>query len=129
MFRLKISTPKGVYYDEDVKSINIKSVDGQRTILPNHMALVMPTDLGLLKINLDKSELRLFAYEGIFTFEKNVANLMVTTVEREDEIDFIRAEQAKERAIKRLEQKHDSVDTVRAEAALRRAIERLRLRE
>lgn len=129
MFRLRIATPQGVYFEEDVEAINIKSVDGQRTLLPNHMPLVLPTDVGVLKIRLNGKEVQYFAYEGILTFEKNHADLMLTVIEREDQIDFNRAEKAKQRALERLEQKQESLDLVRAEAALRRAIERLRLRE
>lgn len=129
MFRLIISTPYGVYYDEDVRAINIQSIDGRRTVLPNHMPLVIPTDLGVINIRPEGEEHRFFAYEGIFTFENNVGNLMVTVIEREDEIDFKRAERAKARAQARLEQEQASLDVVRAEAALRRAIERLRLKE
>lgn len=129
MFRFRIITPKGVYLDEDVDAINIKSIEGRRTILPNHMALVLPTDMGSLEIRTPQGNHDYFAFEGIFTFEDNAANLMVKVIEREDEIDFYRAEQAKERALRRLEQHQESLDLVRAEAALRRAIERLRLRE
>lgn len=129
MFRLRIMTPAGVYFDEDVVRINIKSTDGRRTILPNHMPLVLPTDIGSLSIKTSNESHQYFAFEGIFTFENNEADLMVTVIEREDQIDFIRAEKAKERALKRLEQQQESLDLVRAEAALRRAIERLRLRE
>ncbi len=129
MFRLRILTPEGIYYDNDVSSINIKSIDGRRTLLPNHMPLVMPTDLGVLEIRDGQKENRYFAFDGILTFEKNVANLMVTVIEREDKIDFVRAEKARQRALNRIENKQDSVDLIRAEAALRRAIERLRLEE
>lgn len=129
MFRLRILTPEGIYYDNDVSSINIKSIDGRRTLLPNHMPLVMPTDLGVLEIRDGQKENRYFAFDGILTFKKNVANLMVTVIEREDKIDFVRAEKARQRALNRIENKQDSVDLIRAEAALRRAIERLRLEE
>lgn len=129
MFRLRIATPKGVYLDEEVLAINIKSIDGQRTMLPNHMPVVIPTDTGILKVTLKDKTYRFYAYEGVFTFEKNHGDLMVTVIEREDEIDFNRAERAKQRALERLESQQESLDLVRAEAALRRAIERLRLRE
>lgn len=129
MFHLRISTPKGVYFDEEVQTINIKSIDGRRTMLPNHMPVVIPTDTGLLRITTKEKTFKFFANEGIFTFEKNHGNLMVTVIEREDEIDYNRAEKAKKRALERLESQQESLDLIRAEAALRRAIERLRLRE
>jgi len=129
MFKLDIITPKGVYEQVEIDRITLPSIDGQRTVLANHMALVIPIEIGIMFYQKDGKKTHFFVSEGLFTFEDNEATLLVNTVEREDEIDFNRAERAKERAEKRIQEYHDKVDVIRAEMALKRSMARLKLRK
>lgn len=129
MFKLDIITPKGIYDQVEIDSITLPGIDGQRTVLPNHMAIVVPIEVGIMFYKVKGKETKFFVSEGLFTFENNQATLLVNTVEREDEIDFNRAERAKERALDRIQNYDDKVDVIRAEMALRRSISRLRLRK
>ena len=130
MFELKVITPKGVYLTHEVDSITVKSVDGQRTILPNHMALVLPLEIASFKtVSKSMGEQTYFNSEGVLTFEDNKALMMLAAVEKDTEIDLARAEAAKQRALERLKDYDESIDMVRAEASLKRAINRMRLKE
>lgn len=129
MFKLDIITPSGIYEQVEVDRITLPSIDGQRTVLANHMGLVLPIEIGIMYYQQKGKKTHFFVSEGLFTFESNQATLLVNTVEREDEIDFNRAEKARERAEKRLENYQDKVDTIRAEMALKRALMRLSLKK
>ena len=39
MIAFKVVTPKGEYLKQEVKSIHVKTVVGETTILPNHMPI------------------------------------------------------------------------------------------
>ena len=93
------------------------------------MPLVLPIDIGIMYHKVKGEKVHYFVSEGLFTFENNQATLLVNTVEREDEIDFNRAERARERAEERMQNYRDKIDVHRAEMALKRSMNRLRLRK
>ena len=126
MIALRIVTPKGNYKTCEVKSLHIRSVEGEMTILPNHIpifAAIVPCKLVLENENGEKRDYALAS--GFLHFEANEAMLLTDAIEGKDEIDFERAQRAYERAKARLE-KHDSnTEFRRAELALQRAIIRM----
>lgn len=66
MIAFKVVTPKGEYLKQEVKSIHVKTVVGETTILPNHMpifASLVPCKL-VLKNENDEEEI--FAISGCF---------------------------------------------------------------
>ena len=67
----------------------------------------------------------LAAMSGIATIMPDTITLLTEIVEFKDEIDVERAKAAKERAIKRLEEKLESTDMARASKALKRAEARI----
>ena len=129
MFSLKIVSPAGIYDELDVDAITLPTVDGQRTVLPNHMATVLPLEIGVMFYKVKGEKSIFFLSEGLFTFEENEATVVVNTVENQEEIDFNRAERARERAIERLKSHEESSDLRRAELALKRSVTRLSLKK
>ena len=129
MFSLKIISPEGIYDELDVDSITLPTVDGQRTVLPNHMATVLPLNIGVMFYKVKGDKNIFFLSEGLFTFENNEASILVNTCENQAEIDFNRAERARERAVERLKEHKESSDMKRAELALQRSLTRLSLKK
>ena len=99
------------------------------TLLPNHMATVLPLSIGIMYTKKKDHTVRYVISEGAFTFENNRATLLLQTIENEKDVDFNRAERARERAEERLHDYTHTIDMVRAEAALKRALTRLRLKD
>lgn len=129
MFNLKIVSPTEVYDELEVKSLTLPSTDGQRTILPNHMPLVLPLEVGVMYYKVNDKNDNFFLSEGLFTFEENQGTLLVNTIESEEEIDFNRAERARQRAVERLQTAKDVNEMKRAEFALQRSLTRLSLKK
>lgn len=127
MFELNIVTPKGMYQKLDVVSVNVLSTDGRITTLSNHMDVIVPVDIGVLKIESENETLRYATSAGMLTFKDNRAVLFTDTIEHEDEIDFMRAEAAKERALRRIERRESVQELERGELALKRSLARLSL--
>ena len=49
MIKTKIVTPEGVYREFETAILNVRSTDGQRGILPNHMPTVLMLEISRLE--------------------------------------------------------------------------------
>lgn len=120
---LKVVTPDKLFFEGDIDMLVARTIEGDVGILLNHSPLVTILDIGRLVIK-DGDERKIAACAGGYI---DVRNNNITVVsdacEWEDEIDINRAERAKERASKRLEDK--GTDTFKAELALKKAINRI----
>lgn len=123
---LKMLSFDGKLYSEEYARISLPTNDGIRTILDNHMDVVVPVEIGKVKLINGKETEEVVVSEGIFNFEDNKAQLLVRTFEFADEIDEARARRAKERAEKRLKQELDAKELQETELSLKRAITRLK---
>lgn len=124
---LTIFTPEKHIKIGEVKEIIIKSEDGSLAILPNHVPMVAdlkPTVTKFIDVNDQKKNI--FTSTGIIRFMENKADIICDASEWPQDIDLKRAQDAKERAEKRLSEKQSSTDIARAELALVRAIARIK---
>ena len=126
-FRFEVVTPERIVVQQDVEFASLPGKDGYFGILAGHAPIVAALDIGVVECGPRSGERELLALGGGFA-EMNGSTLTVmgNTAELSHEIDVSRAEAAKERAQRRLEQKQENVDFVRAEAALKKALIRLR---
>lgn len=120
---LKVVTPDKLFFEGEIDMLVARTIEGDVGILLNHSPLVTILDIGRLVIK-DGDERKIAACAGGYI---DVRNNNITVVsdacEWEEEIDINRAERAKERASKRLEDKE--TDTFKAELALKKAINRI----
>lgn len=128
VMKLKVITPEEEFYEGDVSMVELTTTEGNIGIYPQHIPLTAVVAPGVLKIH-EGSEVREAALlSGFITIMPDVVTIMAEAVEWPDEIDFKRAEEAKNRAEKRLATQSTDIDVLRAELALRRAIVRLELK-
>ena len=125
MIKTKIVTPEGVYKEIESAQLNVRSTDGERGILPNHMPLVLMLEISRLETKENGQKKQYAIAGGMLYFENNIATILVDSIESQDEIDEQRAIAAKERAEKRLAKKDSNIDIRRAEIALHKAINRI----
>ncbi|MBR1753338.1 ATP synthase F1 subunit epsilon [bacterium] len=124
---LKITTNEKVVFDENVKEIYLKGVQGEFGILPNHIPFMTPLDIGVTKVVLNNETKIFTTMGGIFQLKDNNALILTQIAEDAKEIDVQRAIEAKERAAQRLkEDGSDQIDYRRAEIALAKAMARLK---
>lgn len=123
-FRLKIVTPRGIYKEIDVEMLNLRTNAGQIGILANHLPLASGIEISEMNYIDEKGQRHIFAIGGGFVYvNEDETTIIANTIESPEEIDLRRAEEAKRRAEKRLEDKDG--DILRAEMALRKAITRI----
>ena len=125
MFELNMLTIDGKKYTGEVSRVSLPTSDGIRTILANHMDIVVPIEIGQIRLIRENEREEVAVSEGIFKFSDNVAHLFVRTYELADEIDEERALRAKERAEQLLKDTTPSQDMLEIELALKRAITRI----
>lgn len=127
MFDLVVLSQYGKISPHYIESITLPTSDGQRTILSRHMEVYIEVAIGVVTVKTEKGKKRFAVSEGIFHFKDNQASLIVSTFENEEEIDFIRAKRAYDRAKNALKDKQYLADLQIQEQALKRALARLNL--
>ena len=126
--KCRIVTPGGLYKETECSILNIRTIDGQRGILSNHMPLVTMLEIGEMNFVTDKGREEFAVAGGMFYFHDNMATLLVDAIEAKDEINLDRAFASKKRAEEHLAQKDPNLDMKRAELSLKRAINRINVK-
>ena len=126
-FHLEIVTAERVVLSDDVDQINAPTKDGRVGILPRHEPLLTILDGGELDIIKGAERTEFAVTGGFMEVLPNRVTILADTVERADEIDEARAEQARARAEERLRQRQSDQEAALAEAELRRALVRLKV--
>ena len=122
---LKVVTPDKLFFEGEIDMLVARTIEGDVGILLNHSPLVTILDIGRLVIkNGDERKVAACA-GGYIDVRNNNITVVSDACEWEDEIDINRAERAKERASKKLEDK--DTDTFKAELALKKAINRINI--
>lgn len=126
-FHLLILTPYGRYFEGDVAFLEVHSEEYNLGILPGHAPLVSTLAISKMVI---KGMGKTYTYAiggGVINVEKEKVTLILNSVEREDEIDVARAQEAKKRAEDRLKeaQNNETIDVNRAKLAFMRAVNRI----
>ena len=110
----------------------MRAIDGQRSIMYNHVPLLTPLAIGDVKVKRSREMNQVVDHiavsGGYIEFSNNVATIIADSAERARNIDVSRAQAAKERAEKRMKEareKHDERSLERAQIALRRAVNRI----
>jgi len=129
LLHLKIVTPRGVFFEDDVSELVAPGKDGDFGVQIGHTPFISSVRPGILKIyKNDKPELYSLM-NGFVMVDVDKVRIFTEIIEKPDDIDKNRAERAKQRAEKRLQEKKEHTDLRRAEGALRRAIARIQISE
>lgn len=125
MLSIKIITPLGLYLEGEVEAVHVKTVEGETTLLPNHIPLVAMLQTCKLQLR-ENGEYKDYALAGgMLHLLDNKVNILTDAIEGRTEIDVERARLAKERAERRLQKKDSDTNIKRAEIALAKAINRI----
>src|SRR6185295_17420547 len=113
---LEIVTAERVVMSDDVDQINAPTKDGRIGILPRHMPLLTILDVGQMDIIKDGVATPFAVSGGFMEVLPNRVTILADTVERADEIDEARAEEARRRAEEQIAQRDDSPQGCSAQA-------------
>ncbi|MBM6840563.1 F0F1 ATP synthase subunit epsilon [[Clostridium] spiroforme] len=127
-FKLKIITPHGIYQEVEIDQINIRTTAGQIGILAHHIPLASGVEISQMNYIVDGKKTYFAVAGGFVHVNENETTLIANAIESQEEIDLHRAEEAKQRAEERLQNKNSDTDILRAEIALRRALTRIHVK-
>ena len=126
-FPLRVLAPERTFFDGACTSLTVPSIDGMYGLMAQHEDIVLAVVPGKLTLrDADGVEQIAAVSEGVLKMEHGEALVLVDTIERPEEIDWKRAEAAKERAEERLRQKLSIQEYYNSKAALARAMARLK---
>ncbi|MCP1638642.1 F0F1 ATP synthase subunit epsilon [Streptococcus gallinaceus] len=130
---VQIVTPDGIRYDHHAAFLLCKTQEGELGILPGHINMVAVLAIDEIKVRRidDENHVDWIAVNGgILEVANDIVTIISDSAERARDIDVSRAERAKLRAERAMEeaQKAQNIDMERrATVALQRAINRIRV--
>lgn len=125
---LDIVTPtKPLVQNEEIDEITLPTVEGEITILPNHLDLLTKLSPGEATVHKGKTTEHFAVTGGFLEVSANKVTLLADYAVRAQDIEVAKAEEAKNRAQKAISEKESQKDFAQAEADLRRAIIELKV--
>lgn len=125
-FHLEVVTPDRQFYIGDADSLVLPAIDGYMGVEAGHEPVVTAVVPGELKYRSEGAWTHAVVSQGLAEIMPDRVMVLTTSAERAEEIDWKRAEAAKERAEERLRQKLSIQEYYNSKAALARAMARLK---
>lgn len=128
---VNVMTPDGLVYDHHARIVVARTTDGEIGILPKHAPIIVPLAIDEVRIKRTDTDTHvdwIAVNGGIMEVRDNIVSIIADSAERERDIDVSRAERAKQRAEKMIQEakQNDNIDEFkRANVALHRAINRI----
>ncbi len=119
-FNLRIITPQKVAREAEVESISVPAVNGELTILHNHIPLFTLLTEGIVKIKMDRDEELMRIGGGYLEVTSTGTNLLVSRAYGQGEIDDKMIKEAQEKATKLLAEAKTDDERREAMMTLRR---------
>ncbi len=128
LFKLEIIASDHPFYKGESEMLVFPGIDGQHGILASHEPMVTCVKNGEVKFLIDGEWQYAAVSEGFVEITPEHVILLADTIEKPDEIDLHRAEEARIRAEERLRQQLSRKEYYQTVAALNRAMTRLKVK-
>jgi F-type H+-transporting ATPase subunit epsilon len=124
---LEIITPTKVVLSEEVDQITIPTIDGEITVLPNHVNLLTKVIPGEMIIKIGNKSDNFAVTGGFLEILNNHVNLLADYAIHADDIEIAKVEEAKIRAEKAMKEKLTEEDFRVANAELAKSLLQLKV--
>jgi F-type H+-transporting ATPase subunit epsilon len=124
-----VTAERLVFSEEGVDEIVAPGTEGEFTVLPMHAPFLTMIKPGVLRLVKGGEEIEMAITGGFLEVREERVTVLADAAERAEEIDVVRAEEARRRAERLLEERAGAEELARASAALQRALLRLRVAE
>ena len=123
--KLEIVTPDAVVYSDDVEMVTLQGVEGQMGIYPQHVRLMTQLVPGEMIVHKGGGDDFLAVGEGLVEITNDRVAIVTDMAVAAENIDEARAEEARQRAAARLQEKLSSQDLASVNATLTRSVAQL----
>jgi len=114
LFKTDLITYEGVYRTIETEKLNLPTSEGRRTILANHMQIMMPLQIGIIETK-ENGVLKHYAVNGgVLYFKDNVAEIVADSIVDVEEIDIEEAEREKAKEEEKLANARRENEKIRA---------------
>jgi len=124
-----VTAERLVYSREGVDEVVAPGIEGELTVLPQHAPLLTMIKPGIMRIVSGNEDIDMAVTGGFLEVRDDRVTILADAAERAEEIDVVRAEEARRRAERAIEERESDVDLARASAELQRALVRLKAAE
>ena len=126
--KLEIVTPDGVAYSEDVDMVTFTAVEGELGILPGHTPIMTQLEPGEMIVLRGGREECLALGGGLVAVTGKLVAILTDMAIAADKIDEAKAEEARQRAAARLQEKISDEEVASVNASLARSLAQLRVK-
>jgi len=123
-----IVTPTGTRVEYRARQVRAPGADGDFGVLPGHVPFMTALRVGAIVLDGETGRQVWATSGGFVEVLAHKVTILAESAERSDEIDLVRAEASRKRALERLgAQSQETLDITRTRASLARAINRLHI--
>ena len=126
--RLNIVTPYETVFNEDVNMVTLPGIDGDMGVYPQHIRLITQIVPGAVIINQNGQERALAIGEGLVEITGTSVSIVTDMAIPADGIDEAKAEDARRRAVARLEEKIADEEVASVNASLAKSLAQLKVK-
>jgi F-type H+-transporting ATPase subunit epsilon len=126
--QLEIVTPEQTVYSEPVEMVTLPGIDGQMSILPQHVRLITQLVPGELIVRKQGRDEFLAVGEGLVEVTNDRLSIVTNMAVALESIDEAAAEEARQRAAARLKEKPSAEEVASVSAAMARSLAQLNVK-
>jgi len=126
--KLEIVTPETTVFSKDVEMVTLPGIEGQMGVLPQHTRLMTQLVPGELIVRCNGRDDYMAVGDGLVEVTNDRVSIVTNMAIGVDKIDEAAAEEARQRATARLQEKLSSEEVASVNAALARSLAQLRVK-
>ncbi len=124
---VQVVTPEKVLYEAEADEIIIPSVNGEITVLPQHVPVLTQLAPGELTIKVNNREEHLVVVGGFVEVTPSEVTVLADYAVHGNDINAVASQEAKERAEKAMKEATNDMDFATANAEFLKAIQELKV--
>jgi F-type H+-transporting ATPase subunit epsilon len=127
--KFKIVTPEKVVYEDEIDQVTLPTQMGEITVLPGHVPLLTALQAGEMVVRTEGKDISLAIAGGFGEIRQNEVIVLTESAERAEAIDIKRAEEARQRAEKLLQdvKNKENVDYTGLASKMEKELARLKV--
>jgi len=126
--KLEIVTPEAKVYSEDVDMVTLPGIEGEMGIFPMHVPLMTQLAAGEVSVRKGGQDFFLAVGDGFVEVTGDHVSILTDMAIKAENIDEVKAEEARRRAEARLAEKLDEADVASVNAALAHSLAQLKVK-
>ena len=126
--KLEIVTPEARTYSDDVEMVTLPGVEGEMGIYPQHVPLMTQVVPGEIAVRKNGQDFYLAVGDGFVEITGERVAILTDMAMPFDQIDEVKAEEARKRAEARLAEKIDDEECAAVQAAMANAVAQLNVK-